>query len=200
MKTVIVLRQNKKIRQFRFALLQSLYMITWGESISPGYSTSSLPQAHWTSPLEEEGLGPLTSPAHSPLQEALTVPKLSPLDLYGNTEQRHHIRKINGSNFCLSSWPGNIKSLTLPSASHFVVKWESLLTPTQGTKSIKWRKEMKEYELYENTGSVQYHNPVCSVTERHHKNVLNPWKCLQETITLNIAVLDEKHQNQLSPM
>lgn len=32
---------------------------------------------------------------------------------------------------------------------------------------------MKEYKLYEtyDTGSVQYHNPVCSVTDHHCKNV-----------------------------
>lgn len=32
---------------------------------------------------------------------------------------------------------------------------------------------MKEYKLYEtcDTGSMQYDNPVCSVTEHHHKNV-----------------------------
>ncbi len=97
------------------------------QSISPVYSTSSPPQAHWTCPLEAGGSGPPTWPAHSTLQEALTVPKLSPLNLHGN-RAKASLRNING----LSSWPENITS-----ASHFVLKWESLQTPTQGTESIK---------------------------------------------------------------
>ncbi len=66
------------------------------QSISPVYSTSSPPQAHWTCPLEAGGSGPPTWPAHSTLQEALTVPKLSPLNLHGN-RAKASLRNINSS-------------------------------------------------------------------------------------------------------
>lgn len=72
-------------------------------AVSPGYSTSFLPQGHWPSPLEEEGSGHPTWSALAPLREALTVPKLSPLNLYGNTEQRHRLRKNKQQQFLPSS-------------------------------------------------------------------------------------------------